>query len=76
MNKIDSLVEVDDLRVDSILPDQDFNKYNLGKYTLNQQSVESEIKISQDKSQDGKRFKTIAASSSSVVAKPPVYTRA
>lgn len=53
MNKIDSLVEVDDLRVDSILPDQDFNKYNLGKYTLNQQSVESEIKISQDKSQDG-----------------------
>ena len=73
INKIDSLTEVVDLPVDADIIDN--NKYNLGKYTLNQQSVESDLKISGDKSHDGKRFKTIIASSSSTNARPPVYTR-
>lgn len=52
------------------------NKGNgLGKYTLNQQSVESDMKISGEKSADAKRFKTILASSSTANARPPVYTK-
>lgn len=75
MNKIDSLVEVDGLPVDSAIPDQRVKKIGLGKYTLNQQSMESQTKISGDTSRDGKRFKTILASSASANARPPMYTR-
>ena len=35
MNKIDSLVEVHDLPVDSAIPEQQVKKLSLGKYTLN-----------------------------------------
>lgn len=65
ISKVDSLVEVDVLPVDTIIADNNKKKQGLGKYTLNQQSMESQTKISGEASHDAKRFKTILASSAS-----------